>query len=102
MDRFSRKPAQTTPSLQRGSDREPLRGAAMRLGCLLVVLSLTATAFAADDDAPLPPFFLAKETTFFSGPLRKDGTVDYVAAINEELGRGVTRENNAAIPLLEA
>jgi hypothetical protein len=72
-----------------------------QIGTLLVILMVAATSRGADD-APLPPFFLAKETTFFSGPLRRDGTVDYIAAINEELGRGATKENNAAIPLLEA
>jgi hypothetical protein len=48
------------------------------------------------------PFVISKETTFATGPVRNDGTIDYVAAINEHLSKGVTKENNAAIPLLEA
>lgn len=41
------------------------------------------------------------ETTGLIAPLRDDGTVDMVAALNEIYGRGVTLENNAAVPLLE-
>jgi len=48
------------------------------------------------------PFVISKETTYVTGPVRKDGTIDYVAAINEHLSQGVTKENNAAIPLLTA
>lgn len=40
---------------------------------------------------------ISKETTYVTGPLRKDGYVDYVAALNERCGRGVTPENNAAM-----
>ena len=60
-----------------------------------------ATAPAARS-AATRPFVLSKETTFYTGPLRPDGTVDYVEAINERLSRGVTPEDNAAIPLLDA
>jgi len=45
---------------------------------------------------------VSKETTYLLGPLRVDGTVDYAAALNARLGKGVTPENNAAIPLLRA
>jgi hypothetical protein len=34
--------------------------------------------------------------------VRTDGTIDYVSAINAMYGGGLTPENNAAIPLLEA
>src|SRR6188474_1129382 len=75
----------------------------MKLALWLVVfVTWSGVAAAADNDVPFPPFFLAKETTYFSGPLRRDGTVDYVAAMNEQLGRGVTKENSAAVPFLEA
>ena len=43
-----------------------------------------------------------KDTTVILGPLNEDGTVNYVAALNAELSRGVTPENNAMIPLLKA
>lgn len=45
---------------------------------------------------------ISKETTYVLGPLNRDGTVNYVAAVNEMYGRGVTADNNAAIPLLRA
>jgi hypothetical protein len=47
-----------------------------------------------------PKITVSKDTTFVTGPLGKEGYVDYVAAINEATGRGVTTENNAAIDLL--
>src|SRR4051794_36924075 len=74
----------------------------MPLVHLLIVLFLFSGAVEAAEDVVLPPFFLAKETTYFSGPVRRDGTVDYVAAMNEQMGGGVTKANNAAIPFLEA
>ena len=42
------------------------------------------------------------ETTRLTGPLFPDGTVNYVAALNEMYGEGVTPDNNAAILLLQA
>jgi internalin A len=46
-------------------------------------------------------FTVSKETTVITGPLRLDGTVDYVAAINERYGQGVTPENNGFVKWLE-
>jgi hypothetical protein len=40
------------------------------------------------------------DTTFFTSPLKPDGSVDYVAVLNEIEGRGVTPENNAACILM--
>ena len=40
------------------------------------------------------------DTTYFDGPLREDGTVDYIAALNEKYSEGVTLENNAFVELL--
>lgn len=40
---------------------------------------------------------ISRETTYITGPLRKDGYVDYVAALNERCRQGVTPENNAAV-----
>jgi hypothetical protein len=48
------------------------------------------------------PITVSRETTLLLGPLNDDGTVDYVAAANEMLGKGVTAGNNAAIPLIQA
>ena len=52
--------------------------------------------------ATKPAFTISKETTVVEGPLRKDGTIDYVKVINEILSKGVTKGNNAAVPLLQA
>lgn len=48
------------------------------------------------------PFSVSKETTYYTTPVRSDGTIDYVEALNARLAAGVTPQNNAAIPLLEA
>lgn len=42
------------------------------------------------------------ETTRIVSPTLPDGRVDYVVAIDEYFGRGVTAENNAAVPALRA
>jgi hypothetical protein len=51
---------------------------------------------------PRPRITISRETTYLTGPLRPDGYVDYVAALNAELSRGVTPENNAVVPLMRA
>jgi RNA polymerase sigma factor (sigma-70 family) len=47
-------------------------------------------------------FTLAKETTGITGPLDKDGYVDYETALNERLGKDVSPEHNANVLLLKA
>lgn len=49
-----------------------------------------------------PPLRIATDTTFLLGPLNPDGTVNYVAALNQIMSEGVTPENNAAVDLLRA
>jgi len=82
-----------------------MRATTVVVGCLVVVLGLTHFSWA-DDPKPAaadqPRFKIAKETTYVTGPVRPDGTIDYVEAINERLSKGVTKENNAAILMLEA
>jgi hypothetical protein len=56
-----------------------------------------------NDSAPSPlKFTVSKETTFLTEPLRPDGRIDYLKAMNDRLSAGVTPENNAAIELIEA
>jgi len=43
---------------------------------------------------------ISKETTRITEPLRPDGYVDYVAALNAHASRGVTPASNAAVPLV--
>jgi hypothetical protein len=45
---------------------------------------------------------ISPETTVLTGPLNADGTVNYLAALNEMASEGVTPENNAAVPLMKA
>jgi hypothetical protein len=44
-----------------------------------------------------PNFSISKETTYITGPLDKDGYVNYMAALNERSGKGVTLDNNANV-----
>jgi hypothetical protein len=43
---------------------------------------------------------VGKDTTRATGPLREDGTVDYVFALNQRMSEGVTPENNATVAIL--
>jgi len=43
---------------------------------------------------------IGRDTTYVTGPLRPDGTVDYIAAVNAEFSQGVTPQNNAACLLV--
>lgn len=52
--------------------------------------------------APLPKITISKETTWATEPLREDGTVDYLEAINRLFSKGVTPENNACVLLYQA
>jgi hypothetical protein len=72
------------------------------LAAVLVPLVFSCVAFADDGKPAGPKFTISRETTFVSGPVRADGTIDYVEAINAQHGKGVTKEENAAIPIIEA
>ncbi len=47
--------------------------------------------------SPIP---IGYSTTRITGPLGSDGLVDYIAAFNQRFGKGVTSQNNAAVPVL--
>jgi hypothetical protein len=51
---------------------------------------------------PRPKFTVGKETTYVTGPRDEDGRIDYVAALNERLRRGVTPASNANVLLWQA
>src|SRR5215212_4299662 len=55
-----------------------------------------------DDKKPAPKLTLGKDTTYVMGPLDKDGYIDYEDALNAELSRGITRDNNANVLLIKA
>src|SRR5262245_44202873 len=54
------------------------------------------------DDKPKPKLPIGKDTTVVDGPLDKDGYIDYEAALNERLGKGITPEKNACAALWAA
>ncbi len=45
---------------------------------------------------------ISRETTYITSPVNPDGTINYVAALNEMMSKGVTPENNAAVLLVRA
>jgi hypothetical protein len=83
---------------------------------LLITMSISVSARAEDrvsakvrqpeakqvSSKPRVPFTISKETTYIVQPLDKDGYPDYVEALNRHYGKGVTHENNAAVPYWRA
>jgi hypothetical protein len=69
-----------------------------------LVVFVLLVVFAARAFWPLPSvkFIVSKQTTYFTEPLNPDGTVNYMAAYNEQVGGGVTFDNNLAVPILKA
>jgi hypothetical protein len=45
---------------------------------------------------------VAEDTTVVLGPLREDGYVDYIAALNQQCSEGVTPDDNAAVLICRA
>jgi len=43
---------------------------------------------------------ISRETTYISGPVNPDGTINYVAYLNEKYSKGVTADNNAGVAIL--
>jgi hypothetical protein len=70
---------------------------------VLGLVACTAGALsAADEKKRKANFTVSKETTYVTGPLDKDGYVDYAAALNERLGKGVTPDTNANVLIWKA
>jgi hypothetical protein len=68
----------------------------------ILCLSGQATPANAPDNTRKPKFTVSKETTYITGPLDKQGYVDYATALNERLRQGITPENNANVWLWKA
>jgi len=77
---------------------------AFALTCLLssATLAQEPTGEETPKNPPKPRLEISNETTVIDGPLTEDGYVDYLAALNEHASRGVTPENNAVVPLMQA
>jgi hypothetical protein len=71
------------------------------LCCTYAGAAEEATSRAASLPSTRPTFPVGKDTTRLLGPLLPDGRVDYVAALNEKYGKGVTPDNNAAVKLVD-
>lgn len=69
---------------------------------LAIVAALILIARIGIEFKPRPKLQISKETTYFTGPLDKDGYVDYRAALNERLGKGITPDSNANVLLCRA
>lgn len=65
-------------------------------------LLLASLLLAADPTPPEPKMPIGKDTTRVTGPLDKHGYIDYEAALNDILGKGVTPETNANVLLWKA
>jgi hypothetical protein len=68
-------------------------------GALLLVVVILV--WKAGDAPATTPFSVSRETTYITEPVDKDGFVDYVAALNDKLSTGVSKENNAVALLCE-
>jgi hypothetical protein len=77
-------------------DRKPQVRSA-RILALVGSLALGAPLYA---QSTRPAFTPGPSTTLIDAPRNADGTINYLPAINELIGEGVTSENNAAIILL--
>ncbi len=57
----------------------------------------------ANHDHPSAPqkLIISRATTYITSPLDKDGLPDYNLALQQYLMKGVTPENNAAVPAIE-
>jgi hypothetical protein len=83
------------------------RGTVAALSALLAVSGIIAIWMAEPPAKPrrfaagTVPYTISQETTWITEPLRPDGAVDYVAALNQHLSEGVTPENNAVVLLME-
>lgn len=77
-----------------------------------IIGSIVSGLCLAQDDTPepakpqpnllAPKITISKETTWVTEPLRADGTVSYLEAINRMLCEDVTPENNACVMLYQA
>jgi hypothetical protein len=89
---------ETSPTGKRSRRR---RVALLSLVCVIVLVGIAAYAFRTFTSTSTP-VTLSRETTYIMGPLREDGSVDYLAATNERYGEGVTPDNNASVLIWQA
>jgi hypothetical protein len=67
-----------------------------------IVASVLLVFLPAGEGKQAPKIPVGKETTYLTGPLDREGYVDYRAALNDRLGKGITPEKNAVVLLWKA
>src|SRR5262245_35460981 len=80
------------------------------IGIGLAILGLVATAAAGEKEKTKPEakkrfrpkVTISKETTWITEPVDADGFIDYAAALNRRLGRGIKPSRNATVLLWQA
>ena len=79
-------------------------GFAAIIGCVISSWCLAQENMAekAKPKLAAPKISISKETTWATEPLRADGTIDYLEAVNRRFGKDVTPENNACVGLYQA
>ena len=99
------RPARATRKLDRvAPPAAALSGAWAVVGLIVGTVLFSSPGRGAEEPPKRPalPYTVSKETTFFTEPLRPDGSVDYAEAINQRAVKGVTPENNAAVLIWRA
>jgi hypothetical protein len=69
------------------------------------IVNITPILFAlvlAGDGQPVAKIPVSKDTTYVTGPFDRDGYIDYEAALNDRLGKGIRPEMNANVVLWKA
>ncbi|MCH8922976.1 MAG: hypothetical protein IIA67_07490 [Planctomycetes bacterium] len=67
------------------------------IGCAVLAIATAAAGWALWHNDQQVQVTISPETTWIVEPLRDDGYVDYVAALNQHASDGVTPDNNAAV-----
>jgi hypothetical protein len=67
-----------------------------------VAIPLLVLFCLAVEDKPAPKVPIGKETTHITGPIDKDGYIDYETALNERLSKGITPATNANVLIWKA
>src|SRR5687768_12550183 len=90
---------------------KPNRTPIGRRCCLLVIVATIVVHYSAlppptlaqdEKEKPSVNVTISKETTRLTEPLRPDGYIDYVKALNMRCSKGVTPINNAAVLYVRA
>jgi len=68
----------------------------------MLVFSLLLVCFTGIEDKPQPKLPIGRETTYVTGPLDKDGYIEYDAALNARLSNGITPDQNANVLIWKA